>query len=126
MPDPGGRPLGFGYLAWAGLPAILVFVAVVCGPLNIRWRATAEALGDASYAIYLLHVPFALVWMRVFSSWWGHPGGSLGYVILGMPLLLALSLAYHRVIERPLTNRLNRLLGDRRKSGGDLAHTLAP
>jgi peptidoglycan/LPS O-acetylase OafA/YrhL len=126
LPDPAARPLGFGYLAWAGLPAILVFAAAVCGPLRVPWRAASEALGDASYAIYLIHVPFAHAWMWVFSAWWGHPGGSLGYVFLGMPLLVALSLAYHRAIERPLTNWLNRLLGDRPKPGGDLTRTLAP
>jgi peptidoglycan/LPS O-acetylase OafA/YrhL len=124
--EPRGQPLGFGYLVWAGLPAIQLIVAPECGPSRLPARGAIEALGDASYEIYLIHVPFAHLWMRVFTSWWGHPGGSLGYVLLGMPLLLGLSLVHYRMIERPLTARLNRVLGERRKPQADLNRTLAP
>jgi len=118
--------LGFGYLAWAGLPAVLVFFAGVAGPRGVPFTATFARLGDASYAIYLLHVPFAHAWMRVFNVGWRHPGGSLGYLVLGVPLLIALSIAFHRWIERPMTDALNRKFGDRPAGRGDLAQTVAP
>ncbi|GGE01518.1 acyltransferase [Tsuneonella deserti] len=125
LPQPADSQLGVGYLGWAGLPAILTFVTVMGGPLRIPFIALWEALGDASYAIYLIHVPFALVWMRIFHHGLDHPGGSLGYMASGVPLLIALSLAFYRWIERPMTMRLNVLLGGQssRKSGpiGDLA-----
>ena len=118
--------LGFGYLVWAGLPAVLLFFAVVSSPKRILFERTFALLGDASYAIYLLHVPFAHVWMRVFNGWWHHPGGSIGYLVLGVPLLIALSIAFHRGVERPLTDRLNRLFGDKPAGRADLAQTLTP
>lgn len=118
--------LGFDYLLWAGLPAVLVFFAVMGGPLKLPFAAGFELLGAASYAIYLLHVPFAHVWMRVFSSWLGHPGGSLGYLALGLPLLVAISIAFHRAIEVPVTDGLNRLFGRHGPARGGLNTTLAP
>ncbi len=123
---PPSAPLGFGYLAWAGLPAALVFFAVLGGPLRLPFAPVFAMLGDASYAIYLLHVPIAHVWMRVFNQWWHHPGGSLGYLALGIPLVIALSLAFHRWVERPMTDCLNRLFGDGSAKRADLPRTLAP
>ena len=118
--------LGFGYLAWAGAPAVLVYWAIASGRQRIPFARAFARLGDASYAIYLLHVPFAHLWMRVFNVWWRHPGGSIGYLALGLPLLIALSLAFHRWIERPLTDRFNRRFGDKPVAAGDLPRTLAP
>jgi exopolysaccharide production protein ExoZ len=118
--------LGFDYLVWAGLPAALMFFAVMGGAMKLPFAAALEALGGASYAIYLLHVPFAHLWMRAFNSWLGHPGGSLGYLALGIPLLVALSIAFHRGIEVPLTDRLNRVLGGPRVYTGGINRTLAP
>lgn len=118
-------PLDLGYLAWAGLPAALIFFAVVNGPSSMPMPRWAGSLGDASYAIYLLHVPFAHLWMRVFNGWWNHPGGSIGFLVLGVPLLIALSLAFYRWVERPLTDRLHRTIGDGPNRRG-LVRTLAP
>ncbi len=118
--------LGFGYLVWAGIPGALMFFAAVTGLQRLPFGRTFALLGDASYAIYLLHVPFAHLWMRVFNTWWHHPGGSIGYLALGVPLLIALALAFHRWVERPLTDRLNRMFGDKPAKRADLAHTLAP
>ena len=118
-------PLGFGYLLWAGLPAVLLFFAVLAGPLRLPLGWLSTVLGDASYAVYLLHVPFAHLWMRLFKVL-DPPGGSLAYLALGVPLLIALSLAFHRWIEQPLTDRLNRMLGDRGAKRGELTRTLAP
>lgn len=67
VPGP-AQPLGFGYLAWAGLPAVLLCVAALGGPLRLPFGRWIELLGDASYAIYLLHVPFAHAWMRLFNG----------------------------------------------------------
>ena len=125
VPKLGDDPLGFAYLLWAGLPAILVFLAAVSGPSRLPLAAPFGALGDASYAIYLIHVPFAHLWMRVFSSL-GHPGGSIGFIGLGVPLLIVLSLLYYRAIERPMTGALNRLAGGKGSREGGLDRTLAP
>ncbi|MXO75043.1 acyltransferase family protein [Altererythrobacter aerius] len=106
-PHPETR-LGYGWLLWAGLPALLVFVAAMGWPLHGFARRMAGTLGDASYALYLLHIPFAHAWMRVFDGWLGGKGGSIGYLAGGLPLLVIVSIAFHRVVERPLTAALNR------------------
>lgn len=95
------------WLIWAGLPGVLLFVAVAGGPVPARLARPSDVFGDLSYALYLLHIPFAHAWMQVFNVWLPHPGGSLGYMVAGLPLLLALSFAFHRWIERPLTGWLN-------------------
>ena len=116
----------FGYLWWAGVPALLVLLATVGGPLRLAETGPSLALGDASYAIYLLHIPFAHAWMQVFNVWLPHPGGSLAYLGLGLPMLIALSLGFYRYIERPTTDRLNALLGGRPISQQSLDRSIAP
>ena len=44
----------------------------------------------------------------------------------GAPLLIAASLAFHRAIERPMTDKLNGWLGGRGEGGAKLTQTLAP
>lgn len=116
----------FGYLWWAGLPAFFVLIAIVGGPLPLAEPRPVLVLGDASYAIYLLHIPFAYAWMQVFNVWLPHPGGSIAYVLLGLPMLIALSVAFYRWVERPMTDRLNALLGGRAAPAAALDRSLAP
>lgn len=105
--------VGWDWLAVAGLPGALAFVAIAGGPIPDGLVRPADVIGDISYALYLLHIPFAHAWMQVFNVWLPHPGGSLGYMATGLPLLLALSFAFHRWVERPLTGALNRRLEPR-------------
>ena len=125
LPSP-DAPLGFDYVAWTGLPALLVMVAAVGGPLKLAGARAATVMGDASYAIYLLHVPFAHAFMEVFNRDLSHPGGSLAGLVIGLPLLIALSAGFYHAVERPLTAWLNRLSGGNRPARADLPHTLAP
>jgi peptidoglycan/LPS O-acetylase OafA/YrhL len=114
LPAPAsGFSLSFTHLAWAGIPAILLFVSVLGGPLAIPFERAFVLGGDASYAIYLLHVPLAHAWIWVFMRLHS-PGGSLGHLLSAVGLLLVLSLIFYRHVERPLTVRLNALLGGAR------------
>lgn len=104
--------LSFAYLAWAATPALLLFGAAAGGPLPIPQRLTGAVsmLGDASYAIYLLHVPVALVWPLLF------PGrlydlGPWFYLATLVGGTLVLSMAFYRLVERPLTKALNSAFG---------------
>ena len=106
-PDLIANTIGWDWLLAAGLPGALVFAAVAGGPIPRRWTSPANLAGDISYALYLLHIPFAHAWMRVFNGWLPHPGGAIGFMATGLPLLVALSFAFHRWIERPLTRWLN-------------------
>ena len=103
--------LSFAYLLWAASPALLLFVAVVGGPLPIPapLARPVEALGDASYAIYLLHLPVALAWPLLYPG----PLYGLGPWFYFSTLVggtLVASLTFYRLVERPMTLALNRRL----------------
>jgi peptidoglycan/LPS O-acetylase OafA/YrhL len=93
-----------------GLPALALVAAAVTGPQEGRlprleiWLAR---LGDASYALYLVH-PFV---MRAGALLWTHlhrPGGAADYVVLCLICSQAAALALHRIFERPVTAWLRR------------------
>lgn len=99
-------------LAW-GLPAALLVAAAVLGrdrPEPVRGRlaagllAGAERLGDASYALYLLH-PFVLRATReaLLRTGLAPSLGPWPSLILMVLLTLPAALLVHRFVERPLT-----------------------
>ncbi len=103
--------LSFAYLVWAASPALLLFVAAVGGPMPLPplLAYPAEALGNASYAIYLLHLPLAALWPLLY------PGrlyalGPWFYLATLVGGTLVASLLFYRLIERPMTLALNRRL----------------
>lgn len=105
----GGSDFGFAYLVWAALPAILLCVALVGGPLRLPFFPVIDRLGDSSYALYLLHIPMGWLWIWGFQK-----------VVVGQPELFAAtlitatiiaSIVFYMMLERPLLRVLNRLLG---------------
>lgn len=101
-----------------GVPAALL-VASALGPGRDAaqvarlpgWTRTLVLLGDASYALYLVH-PFALRLVRETLLRLGAPPALHPYG--GMVLMLAASVAaallVHRFVERPLTRWVRRIL----------------
>ena len=92
----------------SALPAILLGVALVGGPLRLPFFPVIDRLGDASYALYLLHIPMGWLWIWGFQK-----------VVVGQPELFAAtlitatiiaSIAFYVLIERPLLRVLNRIL----------------
>ena len=112
-------------LPTAGLPAALIVLgAVFAERAGGPWRLPAMGrLGDASYSIYLVHLPIApvtqILWRQVGFSAAGAMG--LAYSTGAVLVCLAVGLAFHRVVEAPL-DRLLRPTG-LRPSG--LRHTIA-
>jgi peptidoglycan/LPS O-acetylase OafA/YrhL len=115
----------------AGLPALALVAAAALGPergaaggaplpspLPLPLRALSR-LGDASYALYLVH-PFALragreALLRLGLAPWLPLWGSL----LAMTLLaVAAALLVHRLVERPLTRTLRAWLEARENRVG--------
>lgn len=106
-------------LAW-GLPAALLVAAAVLGPdrpealrggRTARALAAAEGLGDASYALYLLH-PFVLRAVREGLERTGLAPlvGPWPSLVLMVALTLPAALLVHRSVERPLTRLVRRRL----------------
>ncbi|KAB1072122.1 acyltransferase family protein [Methylobacterium planeticum] len=106
-----GRPLGH------GVPAALLVAAAALGrprrvdapiPAPLLW---AGAVGDASYALYLVH-PFVLRGAREAILRLGlAPGlGPWGSLALMLALTVPAALLVHRLVERPLTARARALL----------------
>lgn len=95
-----------------GLPAMALVAAAVTGPQEgrlPRLEIWLVRVGDASYALYLVH-PFV---MRAAALLWTHlhrPGGAADYVILCLIASQAVALALHRIFERPVTTWLRRRL----------------
>jgi exopolysaccharide production protein ExoZ len=101
---------------WMGLPAFLICAGAILvddrGGAGIVRRA-ASLGGDASYALYLSH-PFAIgltallfVKLGVASPW--------SYVLFASISAIAIAVATHLVIERPILERLRKSVIARRE-----------
>lgn len=97
-----GLPSGYRFLGW-GVPAAMIFAAVVLGPstrVPPAIRQFVVGLGDASYSMYLLHpiilTMISLLWGRYLSRF--HIPPVLG---IGLVVTILLSLIAYRLIELP-------------------------
>ena len=105
-----GVGYGLDYLVWCGLPAVLIFTAIVGGPLSLPFPRFVTLAGDSSYAVYLLHVPIAWIAMWVFGQLRFY-GGPWAYFLLASIMVYGLSWMFFRHVERPMTRSLNRIFG---------------
>ena len=102
-------------IAW-GLPCAVLIAAAALGERGVASRMSAGlvALGDASYALYLVHPFVVLTLVRLYTA--GQLGERIGYwPFVGASLTLAVAAAFavHRWIERPAA----RVLALRRLDG---------
>jgi peptidoglycan/LPS O-acetylase OafA/YrhL len=84
-----------------GLPmAILVMAAVLGRAMTVP--QVLLLLGDASYALYLLH-PFSMRAVSLFWHWQGLSGpvAAVGYIVTSLLLAIALAVAAYRWFEHP-------------------------
>jgi peptidoglycan/LPS O-acetylase OafA/YrhL len=101
----------WGALALRGPAALLLVAAAACGRNVTAPSALVRALaqlGDASYALYLVH-PFAMralreVFMRI------APAATSLFIVLALVCAALAALAVYHGFERPMTRRLRRLL----------------
>lgn len=101
-------------ISWGG-PALCLVAGCIAVERAGRWPSAAmrpaEALGDASYALYLLHGVLISAVHKVFA-----PGLLATLVVLAVSV--SVSLIVHRWVEKPMTRFLRRLLdGGKRKRG---------
>ncbi|HLD64738.1 MAG TPA: acyltransferase family protein, partial [Pseudomonas sp.] len=89
---------------WGGASALLVLGAIWLEPWTARTRVAAPLsfLGDASYSIYLSH-PFVLaLFGKLFSNVPLAPGLEVLLVILSGVTVLAVGMATHLLLEKPI------------------------
>jgi peptidoglycan/LPS O-acetylase OafA/YrhL len=101
--DPEGTPGAWDFLRY-GIPAALFVGAATMGPqlpdtTLVRWGVL---LGDASYALYLVH-PFVIrplreVWRLAPVEWLSQ----IPYCLVCVPIAIAVALALHLLVEKPL------------------------
>ncbi|GJD58880.1 acyltransferase family protein [Methylobacterium dankookense] len=110
-----GEPAGFGRPILAGLPAAMLVAAAALGrseaPARRPLVRLPVLLGDASYALYLVH-PFALRAVReaVLRLGAAPALGGIGVGALMLAGSVAAAILTYRLVERPLTRRLRRRL----------------
>lgn len=111
-----GRPVtpnGIERVIGWGLPSMLILIAAIAGetPLHSRIARMGVLLGDASYALYLLH-PFVIAAMirvarlPLFSA----PGGGVAFVVMTGVAACIGAVVVHTWVERPVTTWLTRRL----------------
>lgn len=91
---------------------VLLIAALASSTSALAWclaRAPIVALGRASYATYILHVPLFMLLAKFDPALWT----TASHVALYFAALLALSLAAHRWFEEPLRRALRTRLARR-------------
>ena len=101
------------YIGYGLCSAIIVLGLVIAEEARtVKWRhAVAGALGDSSYALYLLHYPIISILCKAAVSLGlsGWAGGTVSFVAI-LASCVFLANLFHRLIERPILNTLNRQL----------------
>lgn len=101
--------MGLDYLLWAAVPALLFAFAALSGPLAVPAAGLVNRAGDASYAIYLLHVPLAWFWLWLWGRLPFFDPGAWDYLVSALAATCAAGWLFFVLVERPLTAALNRL-----------------
>jgi len=97
-----------------GIPSFLLILGVVKYELatKISMHSFFIKLGEASYSLYLLHLPFVAAGIKIFSRFQISNAFVLHAVVLLMVAALCIgSIFFFKIIEKPLIDRLNRALG---------------
>ena len=104
-----GEGAGWSVVAWNGSAAVLLVLSAACGREGREPPAAVKALarlGDASYALYLVH-PFVIRGLRELVL---QAGGvwPLAFVALAMAASVLAALLLHAGFERPMLRLLRR------------------
>ncbi|MGB7371030.1 acyltransferase family protein [Erythrobacter sp.] len=115
----GAAGLGFDYLVWAGLPAACFAAALLGGSLKVPCFLIMDRFGDTSFALYILHVPLAHIWINIFPLQFG----AWPFLLSAIVFVLGVSYAFFMLLERSLTRKLNLVLGARTPNDRQLERT---
>jgi exopolysaccharide production protein ExoZ len=97
-------------IGW-GIPAVQIVAALALIGRNVAFPAIFEELGDASYALYLIHP--ALISVARILTYKGYLTPAAApwlYLASYITICVCASLVVHRVLEKPMTTALRRAL----------------
>lgn len=100
-----------GRVAIFGLPSALIVYGLVASECTHRWVLPRwlQTVGDASYAIYLVHHPvFQVLFTTLFGRFAVTGPGHLRWVYLLAVAALAIGFLVHYAVERPLLRLVQR------------------
>lgn len=95
-------PAGLGRtLLWTALSAVIIYLGVVSKPSASPYQSLGVVLGNASFAIYLVHNPLLLILLEASSrvTGWLPP---VAWLTLFVCLATAGGVVVHYLVERPL------------------------
>jgi exopolysaccharide production protein ExoZ len=97
-------------IGW-GIPAVQIVAALALIGRNVVFPAIFEELGDASYALYLIH-PALLSLARIFTNkgYLAPAAAPWLYLVGYIAVCICASLVVHRFLEQPMTTALRRVL----------------
>ncbi len=117
------RRLIYGVLA--GFIVVALVKAEAAGSLTWLRRRSVVLLGDASYALYLLHIPVISVLCKLTLPLGAHSTAAMAAIFAGVfAACVASALTFHMAIEQPLVaclrSRLRPLLANRKLAQRDI------
>jgi exopolysaccharide production protein ExoZ len=99
------------FLTW-GIPAVAIVWAVLCAESQVhfeKWKP-ALALGDASYALYLVHMIVLAIGWAILGKLGLTDSIGIAYVLLVIGSVIA-GLAAHMIVEKPMLKLIRRMTG---------------
>ena len=110
-----------------GCQGLAAFVVVLCtvqldAATSLKAPGAAILLGDASYALYLIHVPVISMAYSIFAHFTPHPSLMLarGYVLMAIVLVFGAAIFFHVTVDRRLISFFHRVgAGYFRKQDGE-------
>jgi peptidoglycan/LPS O-acetylase OafA/YrhL len=111
-------PNNFHRVILFGIPSLLLLSGVVALELNkpVRVSRSILLLGEASYSLYLIHLPLVAATAVLIKKLPVSNNLLLQSVMFfSIVLICGGSVLFHQKIEKPLTDRLNRLFGNKDK-----------
>jgi len=110
-PNTNGLPAFTRVVVW-GLPAVFIVAAFLrAGPPRNGFTRFAVFLGDASYALYLLHSFVMPAYAKILKSSFLSAYSQTPFVVLVVALSVIIALVAHVKIEQPLLAMVRKLAG---------------
>lgn len=101
---------GFNRVIYYGIPAFLVIIGIVRLELtrDLRPHGILTSLGDASYSLYLLHLPILAASTKLLARFNGSNFFYHVIIVLLVIVVCIMSVLFFKFIENPLIRKLNK------------------